>query len=94
MTATATTIAGLCKLKPRQVIDVFRVIQRIVSRGETVRIRCFGKFERVIRKGRTQRVGASVNEDGFVTYGDRKLMKFRPSDETKRKMNKKKRRRV
>lgn len=91
MAATAKTIAQLCKLKPSQVINVFRAIQRIVGRGETVTIRCFGRFERVVHRGRTQET--PLVEGGSVTYGDRNLMKFRPSRDTKDRMNKVKRKR-
>ena len=90
--ASTTTIARLCGLTPRQVFDVFRAIHRIVSRGECVKIRGFGRFDRKIHKGRTQMT--PLVENGLVTYGDMKVMRFSQSPKSRMMMNRKKKRRV
>lgn len=87
---SATTIAKLCKLKPKQVIDVFRAIERIVGRGESVMIRGFGRFELRVCKGRS--LTTPLQGGDTVVFGDRRIIKFRQSKVSKGKINRKRKR--
>lgn len=68
--------------------DVFEVIMKMVERGEPVTIRGFGTFRRQIHRGRTQIT--PLVEGGKVTYKDRWVLKFKPSDAAKDRINRSK----
>jgi len=70
--------------------DIFESIFEHIKEGESVTVMGFGVFERKIHKGRT--VVSEIINDGVATkFDDRFVMKFRPSNQVKRRLNSKKR---
>jgi nucleoid DNA-binding protein len=66
--------------------NVFEAILAAITRGEAVRIKNFGTFERRKYKGRTL-VTPAVNAGKPVEYPDSFVLKFRQSQIAKRRIN-------
>jgi len=65
--------------------DVFNEVLRILCRGDSVRIKGFGVFERKTYPGRT--LNTPVIPDQTVTFPDSYRMKFRQSQIAKHRLN-------
>lgn len=78
-------LARAAGVKPEVIDDVFAAIVRLTRAGERVSLRGFGAFWAGIHPGRTQIT--PLVEGGKCTYGDRVIMKFKPSTALKQRMN-------
>jgi nucleoid DNA-binding protein len=78
-------LARAAGVKPEVIDDVFAAIVRLTRDGARVSLRGFGAFWAGIHPGRTQIT--PLVEGGSVTYGDRVIMKFKPSTALKQRMN-------
>jgi len=83
--SNASDIAKAVGLETHEVINVFDTILAMTRRGERVTISGFGSFNRHIHKGRTQ-VTPLVAE-GEVTYPDKYILKYKPSDTAKERFS-------
>lgn len=79
-------VAREAGLKPEIVSNLFEAILHAVSRGEKVRIKGIGTFERKLYKGRTL-VTPAVNEGEPIKYPDSFVLKFHQSQLAKRRIN-------
>jgi nucleoid DNA-binding protein len=79
-------VAREAGLKPEIVANLFEAILAAVSRGEKVRIKGIGTFERKLYKGRTL-VTPAVNEGEPIKYPDSFVLKFHQSQLAKRRIN-------
>jgi len=79
-------VAREAGLKPEIVANLFEAILASVSRGEKVRIKGIGTFERKLYKGRTL-VTPAVNEGEPIKYPDSFVLKFHQSQLAKRRIN-------
>lgn len=79
-------VAREAGLKPEIVANLFEAILASVSRGEKVRIKGIGTFERKLYKGRTL-VTPAVNEGKAIKYPDSYVLKFHQSQLAKRRIN-------
>lgn len=79
-------VAREAGLKPEIVANAFEAILAAVSRGEKVRIKGIGTFERKLYKGRTL-VTPAVNEGEPIKYPDSYVLKFHQSQLAKRRLN-------
>lgn len=79
-------VAREAGLKPELVANIFEAILASVSRGDKVRIKGIGTFERKLYKGRTL-VTPAVNEGKAIKYPDSYVLKFHQSQLAKRRIN-------
>jgi nucleoid DNA-binding protein len=79
-------VAREAGLKPELVANIFEAILHAVSRGEKVRIKGIGTFERKLYKGRTL-VTPAVNDGDPIKYPDSYVLKFHQSQLAKRRIN-------
>ncbi len=79
-------VAREAGLKPEIVANLFEAILASVSRGEKVRIKGIGTFERKLYKGRTL-VTPAVNDGKAIKYPDSYVLKFHQSQLAKRRIN-------
>jgi len=79
-------VAREAGLKSEIVANLFEAILAAVSRGEKVRIKGIGTFERKLYKGRTL-VTPAVNDGDPIKYPDSYVLKFHQSQLAKRRIN-------
>jgi nucleoid DNA-binding protein len=86
-------VARTAGVKTDVVVDVFEAVYSLVKAGKTVRISGFGSFEKKKFPGRT--LSSPVINDGKpTTFGSKSRMAFRQSDQIKRRLNAKRKKKV
>lgn len=86
-------VARVAGVKTDVVVDVFEAVYRLVKSGKTVRISGFGSFEKKKFPGRTI-TSSVINEGKPTTFGSKSRMAFRQSDQIKRRLNVKRKKKV
>ena len=79
-------IAKKAGVRTETVQLIFETVLSEIAAGESVRIKGFGTFDRILYKGRTL-VTPAVGEGKPISYPDSWVLKFRQSQIAKRRLN-------